>query len=90
MSVYIGNLSFSATEDDVESVFSEYGSVKTVKLPTDRDTGRKRGFGFVEMGSDDEEMAAIDALDQAEWMGRELKVNKARPRTENRVPSGRL
>lgn len=81
MSVYIGNLSFSATEDDVASIFSEYGSVKTVKLPTDRDTGRKRGFGFVEMGSDEEEVAAIDALDQAEWMGRDLKVNKARPRT---------
>ena len=89
MSIYIGNLSYDATEDDITSVFSEYGSVTKVKLPTDRDTGRKRGFGFVEMGSDDEETAAIDALDQAEWMGRELKVNKARPRTENKVPSGR-
>lgn len=88
MSVYVGNLSFDATEDDVVSIFSEYGSVKSVKLPTDRETGRKRGFGFVEMSSDDEETAAIDALDQAEWMGRQLKVNKARPRTENRAPSG--
>ena len=89
MSVYIGNLSFKATEEDVESVFSEYGSVKKVQLPTDRETGRKRGFGFVEMSSEDEETAAIEALNEAEWMGRNLKVNKARPRTERSVPRER-
>ena len=81
MSIYVGNLSYQATEDDVQTVFSEYGTVKRVKLPTDRETGRMRGFGFVEMSSDKEEDAAIEALDGAEWMGRDLKVNKARPRT---------
>ncbi len=81
MSIYVGNLSYQATEDDVQTVFSEYGTVKRVQLPTDRETGRMRGFGFVEMSSDKEEDAAIEALDGAEWMGRDLKVNKARPRT---------
>jgi RNA recognition motif-containing protein len=82
MSIYVGNLSYDVTEEDLTTVFAEYGSVKRVQLPTDRETGRKRGFGFVEMGSDAEEAAAIDALDQAEWMGRDMKVNKARPREE--------
>lgn len=81
MSIYVGNLSYQATEDDVLTVFSEYGTVKRVQLPTDRETGRMRGFGIVEMSSDKEEDAAIEALDGAEWMGRDLKVNKARPRT---------
>lgn len=81
MSIYIGNLSFDATQQDINEVFTEYGSVKSVKVPTDRETGRVRGFAFVEMGSDSEEQAAIEALDGAEWMGRTLKVNKARPRT---------
>jgi len=81
MSIYVGNLSFDATQDDINEVFVEYGSVKSVKVPTDRETGRVRGFAFVEMSSDAEEEAAIAALDGAEWMGRTLKVNKARPRT---------
>ncbi len=81
MSIYVGNLSFDATQDDINQIFAEYGSVKSVKLPTDRETGRVRGFAFVEMGGDSEEQAAITALDGAEWMGRTLKVNKARPRT---------
>ncbi|MGB3766953.1 MAG: RNA-binding protein [Phormidesmis sp.] len=81
MSIYVGNLSFDATQDDINEVFKEYGSVKSVKLPTDRETGRVRGFAFVEMGSEEEEQASIEALDGAEWMGRTLKVNKARPRT---------
>ncbi|MGK7910458.1 MAG: RNA recognition motif domain-containing protein [Synechococcus sp.] len=84
MSVYVGNLSYEATEDDLRSVFGEFGAVKSVSLPTDRDTGRKRGFGFVELESDDQETAAIDALNEAEWMGRNLKVNKAKPRTDRR------
>ncbi|HAZ46564.1 MAG TPA: RNA-binding protein [Cyanobacteria bacterium UBA11369] len=82
MSIYIGNLSYEVTEADLTSVFAEYGSVKRVQLPTDRETGRKRGFGFVEMGTDAEETAAIEALDGAEWMGRDLKVNKAKPRED--------
>ena len=87
MSIYVVNLSYEVTEADVNAVFAEYGSVKRVQLPTDRETGRLRGFGFVEMGTDAEEAAAIEALDGAEWMGRDLKVNKAKPR-ENRGPSG--
>ncbi|AFZ11960.1 RNP-1 like RNA-binding protein [Crinalium epipsammum PCC 9333] len=87
MSVYVGNLSFDVTQDDLSQAFAEYGTVKSVQLPTDRETGRMRGFGFVEMSSDAEETAAIDALDGAEWMGRDLKVNKAKPR-EDRRPSG--
>src|SRR4028118_1785330 len=87
MSIYVGNLSYDVTQEDLNAVFAEYGSVKRVQLPTDRETGRMRGFGFVEMGSEAEEAAAIEALDGAEWMGRDLKVNKAKPREEDR-PSG--
>jgi RNA recognition motif-containing protein len=79
MSVYVGNLSYEVTEESLNQVFAEYGTVKRVQLPTDRETGRLRGFGFVEMGTDAEETAAIEALDGAEWMGRDLKVNKAKP-----------
>lgn len=86
MTIYVGNLSYQASEDDVSEVFSDFGAVKRVQLPSDRETGRKRGFGFVEMSAESEEDAAIEALDGAEWMGRVLKVNKARPREER--PSG--
>lgn len=82
MSIYVGNLSYEVTQQDLSDVFAEYGSVKRVQLPTDRETGRLRGFGFVEMGTEAEEAAAIEALDGAEWMGRDLKVNKAKPREE--------
>jgi RNA recognition motif-containing protein len=84
MSIYVGNLSYSVTAEDLTSVFAEYGTVKQVQIPIDRETSRPRGFGFVEMGSDAEEQAAIDALDGAEWMGRSLKVNKAKPREDKR------
>lgn len=87
MSIFVGNLSFDVTQDDLKQVFAEYGSVNRVQLPTDRETGRMRGFAFVEMQSEAEETAAIEALDGAEWMGRNLKVNKAKPR-EERKPSG--
>ncbi|MDZ7960496.1 MAG: RNA-binding protein [Aulosira sp. DedQUE10] len=82
MSVYVGNLSYEVTEESLNAVFAEYGTVKRVQLPTDRETGRLRGFGFVEMGSEAEEAAAIEALDGAEWMGRDLKVNKAKPKED--------
>ena len=84
MSIYVGNLSYQVTEADLTQAFAEYGTVKRVQLPTDRETGRMRGFGFVEMNTDAEEDAAIAALDGAEWMGRDLKVNKAKPREDNR------
>ncbi len=82
MSIYVGNLSYEVTQDALSTVFAEYGSVKRVQLPTDRETGRLRGFAFVEMNSEAEEQAAIDALDGAEWMGRDLKVNKAKPKED--------
>ncbi|HEY9804862.1 RNA recognition motif domain-containing protein [Anabaena azotica] len=82
MSIYVGNLSYDVTEESLNAVFAEYGSVKRVQLPVDRETGRVRGFGFVEMSNDAEETAAIEALDGAEWMGRDLKVNKAKPRED--------
>ena len=88
MSIYIGNLSYKVTEEDLNSVFSEYGSVKRVHLPTDRETQRVRGFAFVEMNNASHEDAAITALDGAEWMGRALKVNKARERDESRGSVG--
>lgn len=82
MSLYIGNLSYEVTQQDLTQVFAEYGTVKRVQLPTDRETGKLRGFGFVEMGTETEEAAAIEALDGAEWMGRALKVNKAKPKED--------
>ena len=85
MSIYVGNLSYEVKEEDLKEVFKEYGNVKRVQLPTDRETGRVRGFAFVEMENDTEETAAIEALDGAEWMGRDLKVNKAKPK-EDRGP----
>ncbi|MEH1971311.1 RNA recognition motif domain-containing protein [Nostoc sp.] len=89
MSIYVGNLSYEVKEDDLRHVFAEYGTVKNVQLPIDRETGRVRGFGFVEMESDAEETAAIEALDNAEWMGRSLKVNKAKPKTDGGSSGGR-
>ncbi|MBZ8182621.1 MAG: RNA-binding protein [Oscillatoria sp. PMC 1051.18] len=83
MTIYIGNLSYQATEDDIRTVFAEYGSIKRVVLPTDRETGRVRGFAFVEMNEESQEESAISELDGAEWMGRQLRVNKARPRENN-------
>ena len=87
MSVYVGNLSYDVTQEDIREVFKDYGEVKSVILPTDRESGRVRGFAFVEMSTETEETAAIDALDGAEWMGRDMKVNKAKPR-ENRGGGG--
>jgi RNA recognition motif-containing protein len=83
VTIYVGNLSFQATEDDLKEVFAEYGEVSRVSLPTDRETGRKRGFAFVEMSSEAQEDAAIAELDGAEWLGREIRVNKAKPREES-------
>jgi RNA recognition motif-containing protein len=88
MSIYVGNLSYEVGQEDLNEVFAEYGTVKRVHIPTDRETGRVRGFAFVEMSSDAEEDKAIEALDGAEWMNRNLKVNKARPREERSSFSG--
>ncbi len=78
-SIYVGNLPWSATEEQVRDLFNEYGNVLNVKLVNDRDTGRARGFGFVEMEDDDAEKA-IEALNNSSFGGRTLRVNEAKPR----------
>ena len=88
MTIYVGNLSYRATEEDLREVFAEYGTVKRIVLPTDRETGRMRGFAFVEMTEDAQEDTAITELDGAEWMGRQLRVNKAKPREESNQRGG--
>ena len=80
MTIYIGNLSFQAEQEDLLDLFSQYGDVKSASLPLDRETGRKRGFAFVEMNNDSDEQKAIDDLQNVEWMGRMIRVNKATPR----------
>jgi RNA recognition motif-containing protein len=82
MSIYVGNLAYTIAEADLTETFGEYGTVKRVQVPTDRETGKPRGFAFVEMSTDAEEDAAIEALNGAEWMGRDLRVNKARPKED--------
>lgn len=78
-SIYVGNLPWAATEEQVQDLFAEYGKVLSVKLVSDRETGRARGFGFVEM-EDGEAQAAIEALDNYSLGGRTLRVNEAKPR----------
>jgi RNA recognition motif-containing protein len=80
MNIYVGNISFNASEDDIRDIFGEYGQVDSVKIILDHDTGRSRGFGFVEMANDDEGRAAVESLNGYDLEGRELKVNEARPR----------
>ncbi len=78
--IYVGNLSFKTSEDQLQELFSEYGDVATAKIITDRETGRSRGFGFVEMNDDGEAGNAIEDLNESEFMDRSLVVNKARPK----------
>jgi len=80
--IYVGNLPFSASNDDVRNLFEAFGGVESVTLITDRETGRPRGFGFVEMNDSEEADTAIRALDNSEMGGRTLKVNEARPREQ--------
>ncbi len=85
--IFVGNLSFDATENAVRSLFEQYGTVDRVNIVTDRDTGRARGFGFVEMNNDSEGLNAIAGLNGREMDGRALNVNEARPK-ENRSGGG--
>ena len=78
--LYVGNLPFNTTETELEDAFGAYGTVRDVSLVTDRETGRSRGFAFVEMESDQEAQAAIEGLNEQDFGGRRLKVNVARPR----------
>lgn len=80
LKIYVGNLSFQTTEDGLNDLFSQHGEVGSVAIITDRDTGRSRGFGFVEMPEDDKAREAIEALNGKEYDGRALTVNEARPR----------
>ncbi len=80
MTIYVGNLSFDAEVEDLQHLFAEYGSVSKCSLPLDRDRGRKRGFAFVEMAEVSAETKAISDLQDVEWMGRSIRVNKAEPR----------
>ena len=80
MRIYVGNLSYETPQVAVREVFEQFGTVKHVTIVTDRETGRSRGFGFVEMSSDEEARAAIDGLSGVELAGRALTVNEAKPR----------
>ncbi len=80
MSIFVGNLPFRAEQEDVIQLFAPYGEVANCSLPLERDTGRKRGFAFIEMADEAAEAAAIEALQGAELMGRPLRINKAEPR----------
>jgi len=89
MKLYVGNLPYNTSEDDLRSLFSTYGAVTSVAIITDRDTGRSKGFGFVEFGNDDEARSAISALSGQEYGGRAFTVNEARPKTQSGGGGGR-
>ncbi|NIP85315.1 MAG: RNA-binding protein [Planctomycetales bacterium] len=80
--LYCGNLNFNVSSSDLEQLFTEFGTVESAQVITDRDTGRSKGFGFVEMSSDEEAQAAINGLNEKEHEGRPLTVNEARPRED--------
>jgi len=82
MDIYVGNLSFDASEDDVRGAFATFGTVESVKMIMDRETGRPRGFAFVNMTESDEANTAIESLNGSELLGRELRVREATPRPE--------
>lgn len=84
MDIFVGNISFSSTEDDLRSAFSEYGEIASVKIIKDMETGRSRGFAFVSMPNDDEAQNAIQNLNEVEFQGRRIKVNQSRPKTDSR------
>ena len=86
--LYVGNLAYSMSDSDLQQIFEPHGSVQSAQVIMDRDTGRSKGFGFVEMGSDAEAQAAIAALNGAEVEGRTLTVNEARPKTDTRGGGG--
>ncbi len=81
MNIYVGNISYDSTEESLGNLFGEYGEVSSVSIITNKYNGKSKGFGFVEMPNDEEADAAISALDGNEFDGRNLKVNKARPKT---------
>ncbi len=82
MNIYCGNLPYKITEDELKALFTEHGAVSRVNIIIDRQSGRSKGFGFVEMDNDDEAKKAIEAIDGTDVQGRNLKVNEARPRED--------
>ena len=86
MNIFVGNLSYTEQEDDLRKKFEAFGEVSSVKIINDRETGRSRGFGFVEMSDDGQAATAISELDGQEIDGRTLKVSEARPRSDSRGP----
>src|SRR5712692_11941213 len=86
VNIFVGNLAFTTTEQDLRQLFEPYGTVETVRMMTDRETGRSRGFGFVEMPDSRAAQSAIDALNGTHVAGRALTVNEARPREPRREP----
>ncbi|NBB88315.1 MAG: RNA-binding protein [Bacteroidetes bacterium] len=89
MNIYVGNLQYGLNEDELKSVFEEYGAVESAKIISDRETGRSKGFGFVEMSDDSAAQEAINDLDGAEVSGRAMRVSEARPRNNSRGNSFR-
>ncbi len=88
MRIYVGNLSYESSEDDLQEVFGAHGQVESVTIIRDRDTGRSKGFGFVEMPSSDEAQASITEMNGKDYQGRPLTVNEARPRQERSFGGG--
>lgn len=86
--LYVGNLNYRTQEEDLRSLFAQYGDVSSVSIISDRDTGRSRGFGFVEMADESGAKSAEEALNGTDFEGRALKVNEARPRENNRGGGG--
>ena len=83
MNIYVGNLPYSVAEEDLREIFEEYGEVASVKIISDKLTGRSKGFGFVEMDDDQEAQKAIEELNNADLSGRNIKVNESRPRSND-------
>ena len=84
--LYVGNLSYSTTDQELQELFAQHGTVQSANVVTDRYTGRSRGFGFVEMGSGEEAQQAIEALNGTDFQGRNLVVNEARPKEKSFPP----
>jgi RNA recognition motif-containing protein len=87
--IYVGNLGFSTTNETLNDAFAQYGTVTSARIITDRDTNRSKGFGFVEMQTGQEAVAAINGMNGTELEGRQLNVSEAKPKTENSGPRAR-
>ena len=87
--IYVGNLSFDSSEEDLKGLFATYGDIESAKIIVDQFTNRSRGFGFIEMSNREEGLKAIQALDSKDLGGRALKVNEAKPKSDNRNRGGR-